>query len=123
MSQWAEIRHLHLMEGVPTKEIARRLKLGVKTVRRAIARPTLAVRVSPPRPRTLEPWREQIKQWLCERPRGCFASSARARCHTGASRQSRRAVATVTAAIERISQACVPEAGADPGTRPDAVGV
>ena len=28
MSQWAEIRHLHLVEGVPKKEIARRLQLG-----------------------------------------------------------------------------------------------
>ena len=27
MSQWAEVRHLHLVEGVPKKEIARRLKL------------------------------------------------------------------------------------------------
>ena len=25
MSQWAETSHLHLLEGVPTKEIARRL--------------------------------------------------------------------------------------------------
>ena len=34
MSQWAEIRHLHLVDGVPKKEIAPRLKLDVKTVRR-----------------------------------------------------------------------------------------
>ena len=26
MSQWAEIRHLHLVEGVPKEEIARRLQ-------------------------------------------------------------------------------------------------
>ena len=32
MSQWAEIRHLHLVEGVAKKEIARRLQLDVKTV-------------------------------------------------------------------------------------------
>ncbi len=49
MSQWAEIRHLHLVERVPKKEIARRLKLDVKTVRRAVERPTPAARVSPPR--------------------------------------------------------------------------
>ena len=36
MSQWAEVRHLHLVEGVPKKEIARRLQLDVKTVRRAV---------------------------------------------------------------------------------------
>ena len=40
MFQWAQIRHMHLVEGVPKKEVARRLKLDVKTVRRAIARPT-----------------------------------------------------------------------------------
>ena len=38
MFQWAEVRHLHLVEGAPKKEIARRLKLDVKTVRRAIGR-------------------------------------------------------------------------------------
>ena len=52
MSQWAEVRHLHVVEGVPKKEIARRLKLDVKTVRRAIGRPTPPVQVSPPRPGT-----------------------------------------------------------------------
>ena len=69
MSQWAEVRHLHVVEGVPKKEIARRLKLDVKTVRRAIGRSMPPVRVSPPRPGTLDPWRERIKQWLCEEPR------------------------------------------------------
>ena len=69
MSQWAEVRHLHVVEGVPKKEIARRFKLDVKTVRRAIGRSMPPVRVSPPRPGTLDPWRERIKQWLCEEPR------------------------------------------------------
>ena len=36
MSQWVEIRDLHLVEGVAKKEAARRLKLDVKTVRRAV---------------------------------------------------------------------------------------
>ena len=66
MSQWAEIRHLHLVEGVPKKEIARRLKLDVKTVRRAVGRPTPPVRVSPPRASSLDPWRDRIEQWLRE---------------------------------------------------------
>ena len=66
MSQWAEIRHLHLVEGVPKKEIARRLKLDVKTVRRAVGRPTPPVRVSPPRAGSLDPWRDRIEQWLRE---------------------------------------------------------
>ena len=69
MTQWAEVRHLHLVGGVPKKEIARRLKLDVKTVRRAIGRSTPPVRVSPPRPSILDPWRERIRQWLCEEPR------------------------------------------------------
>jgi transposase len=64
MSQWAEIRHLHLVEGLPKKEIARRLHLDVKTVRRAVDRPTPPVRVSPARPSSLAPWRAQIEQWL-----------------------------------------------------------
>ena len=69
MSQWAEVRQLHLVEGVPKKEIARRLRLDVKTVRRALRRSTPPVRVSPPRPSTLAPWRERIRQWLREEPR------------------------------------------------------
>ena len=64
MSQWAEIRHLHLVEGVPKKEIARRLQLDVKTVRRAVDQPTPPERVSPPRACSLDPWRDQITQWL-----------------------------------------------------------
>ncbi len=66
MSQWAEVRHLHLVEGVPKKEIARRLRLDVKTVRRAVGRPTPPARESVPRASSLDPWREQIKQWLRE---------------------------------------------------------
>ena len=69
MSQWAEVRQLHLVEGVPKKEIARRLRLDVKTVRRAIRRSTPPVRVSAPRPSALAPWRERIRQWLREEPR------------------------------------------------------
>ena len=69
MTQWADVRHLHLVEGVPKKEIARRLKLDVKTVRRAIGRSTPPVRVSPPRPSMLDPWRERISGWLREEPR------------------------------------------------------
>ena len=46
MSQWAEIRHLHLVDGVPKKEIARRLKLDV---RRATCKTLgVAARLSPP---------------------------------------------------------------------------
>ena len=69
MTLWAEVRHLHLVEDVPKREIARRLKLDVKTVRRAISQTTPPVRVSPPRPSSLAPWRERITQWLREEPK------------------------------------------------------
>ena len=49
---------------VPKKEIARRLQLDVKTVRRAVDQQAAPVRVSPPRARGLDPWRAQIEQWL-----------------------------------------------------------
>jgi len=42
------------------------LKLDVKTVRRVIGRSTPPVRVSPPRPSVLDPWRERIMHWLRE---------------------------------------------------------
>ena len=45
------------------------MKLDVKTVRRAIGRSTPPARVSPPRPSSLDPWRERITQWLREEPK------------------------------------------------------
>ena len=42
MSQWVEIRHLYLVEGVAKKRIARRLQLDIKTVRRAVEQPRAA---------------------------------------------------------------------------------
>ena len=66
MSRWAEIRHLHLVEGAPKKEIARRLQLDVKAVRRAVDRPMPPTRVSPPLASSLDPWRDRIEQWLRE---------------------------------------------------------
>ncbi len=38
MSQWAEIRQMFFVDGIPKKEIARRFGLDVKTVRRALER-------------------------------------------------------------------------------------
>lgn len=40
MEDWAEIRRLHLAEGIPIKEIARRLGLARNTVREAVRSPT-----------------------------------------------------------------------------------
>lgn len=39
MEDWAEIRRLHRAEGVPIKEIARRLGLARKTARAALLGP------------------------------------------------------------------------------------
>ena len=55
MSQWAEIRHQHLVEGVAKKQIARRLQLDIKTVRRAVEQPTPPVLASSPRVRSQAP--------------------------------------------------------------------
>ncbi len=70
VSQWAEIRHMHLAAGVPKKEVARRLGLDVKTVRRALSRSEAVFeRRSPARGRRLDPWRERIAVWLRTEPR------------------------------------------------------
>lgn len=67
MSQWAEIRAMHLVEGVAKKEVARRLGLDIKTVRRAIST------VGPPvdlmavrRATRLDAHRGAIEGWLRE---------------------------------------------------------
>jgi len=70
MSQWAEIRHMSLVDGIPRREIARRLDLDIKTVRRALrADAAPPRRVATPRPRGLDPHRTQVETWLLEDPR------------------------------------------------------
>ena len=69
MSQWAEIRHMFLTDGVPKKEIARRLALDVKTVRRALDQVGPPRRHSAPRACQLDPWRAEIVAWLKEDPK------------------------------------------------------
>jgi len=70
MSQWAEIRHMHLVDGVAKREIARRLDLDVKTVRRAVSRAEAPEqRSSPGRARRLDPFRDEILEWLRSDPR------------------------------------------------------
>lgn len=70
MSQWAEIRHMFLVDGVPKKQIARRLGVDVKTVRRAIeAAQAPKKRTSPERGYLLAPFRERIEGWLQAEPR------------------------------------------------------
>lgn len=69
MSQWAEIRHMHLSEGVPKKQVARRLGVDVKTVRRAVASAEPPVRRrSPKRGRALDPLRSEVEQLLRVEP-------------------------------------------------------
>ena len=70
MSQWAEIRQMHLVDGVPKKEIGRRFGLDVKTVRRAIGRAEPEhQRPSPRRARRLDPCRDEIVELLRSEPR------------------------------------------------------
>ena len=64
MSQWAEIRQMHVVDGVPKKQIAERLGVEIKTVRRAVAQATAPARRAVSRPRHLDRWRAQIEQWL-----------------------------------------------------------
>ena len=70
VSQWAEIRQMHMAQQIPKKEVARRLGVNVKTVRRALERTEpLARRESPRRERRLDPYREQIVAWLKQEPK------------------------------------------------------
>ena len=64
MSQWAEIRQMPVVDGVPKKQIAERLGLDIKTVRRAVAQAAQPARRAVSRPRHLDRWRAQIEQWL-----------------------------------------------------------
>lgn len=69
MTQWAEIRQMHLVDGIPKKEIARRLGLDIKTVRRALAEEAPPRRRGPRRGRQLDRWRELIESWLAADPK------------------------------------------------------
>ena len=70
VSQWAEIRRMGLVDAVPRREIARRLGVDVKTVRRALKSAQAPLkRHSPPRSRRLDPFREQIVELLQMEPR------------------------------------------------------
>lgn len=70
MSQWAEIRHMHLVDGVAKKEVARRLGLDVKTVRRALEQGVAPRRRSSSRrPRRLDGCRDRILELLQAEPK------------------------------------------------------
>ena len=55
---------MHVVDGVPKKQIAERLGLDIKTVRRAVAQAAAPARRAVSRPRHLDRWRAQIEQWL-----------------------------------------------------------
>ncbi|MFI2477832.1 IS21 family transposase [Nocardia xishanensis] len=69
IEDWAEIRRLHRAEGVPIKEIARRLGVARNTVRAALSsdRPPKYERA--PRGRVVEAYEPQIRALLAEYPR------------------------------------------------------
>jgi transposase len=70
MTEWAEIRHQHVVEGVPKRELARRFGRDVKTVRRALTQSEAPQsRRTPPRGQLLDGHREQIESWLAAEPR------------------------------------------------------
>ena len=69
MEDWAEIRRLHRAEGVPIKEVARRLGVAGNTVRAALAsdRPPTYRRAS--RRSVVDPYEAQIRLLLREWPK------------------------------------------------------
>lgn len=64
MTQWAEIRHQHQVDGVPKRELARRFNIDVKTVRRALQQATPPKRRPTKRPSRMDPFRGQIEELL-----------------------------------------------------------
>ncbi len=69
VSQWAEIRHMHMVQQIPKKQVARRLGLDIKTVRRALDSSEPPVRITERRPRRLDEYRGRIEGWLRQEPR------------------------------------------------------
>jgi len=69
VEQWAEIRRLHFIEKVSIHEIARRLGLQRKTVRRAIRSADPPKYSRPRRPSKLDPFTDEIHRQLKDDPR------------------------------------------------------
>ena len=70
MSQWAEIRHLHVVEHVPKRAIARRLGVDRKTVERVLGQAQAPPRRrSPRRGRRLDAHRGEIEGYVREERR------------------------------------------------------
>ena len=69
LEEWAEVRRLHRAEGVPIKEIARRLGLARNTVRAALRADAPPSRERGPRGSLVDAVEAQIRALLAEYPR------------------------------------------------------
>ncbi len=70
VSTRAAIRQMHLVEGVPKKEVARRLGVDIKTARRhVLGSAAYPARRSPRRGQALDPQRAEIEKLLAAEPR------------------------------------------------------
>lgn len=69
MEDWAEIRRLHRAEGVPIKEIARRLGVARNTVRSALASERVPKYERAPRGSVVDAFEPQIRELLVEWPK------------------------------------------------------
>jgi transposase len=69
VEEWAEIRRLHLAEGLSIKEITRRLGVARNTVRSAVRSETPPVFARKPRPSAVDVVEPQVRALLAEFPR------------------------------------------------------
>src|SRR3954452_25362486 len=69
VEDWAEVRRLHRAEGVPIKEIARRLGLARNTVRAALRADAPPARTRGPRGSLVDAVEPQVRALLAEFPR------------------------------------------------------
>ncbi len=69
MEDWAEIRRLHRSEGLPIKEIARRMGIARNTVRAALRADGPPTRERKPRGSLADAVEPQVRQLLAEFPR------------------------------------------------------
>jgi transposase len=69
VEEWAEIRRLHLAEGVAIKEIARRLQVARNTVRQAVRSGQPPVFNHRPRPSAVDAFEPAIRELLRAHPR------------------------------------------------------
>jgi transposase len=69
VEDWAEIRRLHLAEGLSIKEISRRLGVARNTVRSAVRSEAPPVFDRKPRPSAVDAVEDEVRQLLAEFPR------------------------------------------------------